>query len=142
MIVGADDGRLIVLGTQQLRVLSEGSDVHDVAVVDTRLPPGSGSGRHVHHGHEESFFVISGTVRLELDGEVVDAGPGGFVLARRGQVHAFSNPGPTEARMLAIYAPASAVAYLDDLAEIVGADGTVDAEELAAFYRRFASAGG
>ncbi|MCU1459755.1 MAG: cupin 2 protein [Actinomycetia bacterium] len=142
MILGPGDGRSLTLGTQALRILSEGTGVHDVAIVDTVLPPGSGSGRHVHHGHEEAFFVIEGTVRLEVDGREVDAGPGGFALAQRGQVHAFSNESDTDARMLAVYAPASAVGYLDELAEIVRSDGTVDAGELAAFYERFDSAAG
>lgn len=142
MIVGAGSGRRLALGNQALQVVSEGTAVHDVAIVDTRLPPGAGSGRHVHHGHEEAFYVLAGTIRVEVDGEVVDAGPGDFALAERGQVHSFANVGTEEARMLAIYAPASAVSYLDELAGIVGADGRVDAAELRAFYARFDSAAG
>lgn len=139
MIVGPGDGRSLRLGDQELRILSEGTAVHDVAVVDTYLPPGSGSGRHVHHGHEESFFVLEGTIRIEADDRIVDAGPGAMVLAERGVAHSFANVSAEPARMLAIYAPASAVAYLDELAAIVDADGSVDAEELADFYRRFDS---
>jgi mannose-6-phosphate isomerase-like protein (cupin superfamily) len=142
VMVGAQGGRRIDVGTQTLRVLSEGTDVHDVAVVDTLLPPGAGSGRHVHYGHEESFFVVEGSIRLEVDGDIVDAGPGCYAHAAQGQVHAFANVGTQPARMLAIYAPASALAYLDELARIVAADGSVDADALASFYRRFASAAG
>lgn len=142
MIVGTGDGRAITLGTQRLRVLSEGTPLHDVAVVDTELPPGSGSGRHVHHGHEEAFFVLEGTIHLELDGTEVDAGPGAFLLAERGQVHAFSNRTSARARMLALYAPGAAVAYLDELATIVAPDGSVAGDELTAFYERHRSAAG
>lgn len=140
MILGPDDGRKLTLGTQALRFLSEGTAGHDVAVVDTVLPPGSGSGRHVHHEHEEAFFIIEGTVRLELDETVIDAGPGSFALAERGHVHAFSNVGPTDARMLALYSPAAAgTGYLAALAAIVTPQGQVDADDLTAFYRQFAS---
>jgi quercetin dioxygenase-like cupin family protein len=142
VIVDGHGGRRITVGTQLLRVLSEGTDVHDVAVVDTLLPPGAGSGRHVHHGHEESFYVLEGTIRLEVDGHVLEAGPGGYAHAGRGEVHAFANLGDANARMLAIYAPASAVRYLDELATIVDADGSVDAGALTAFYERFESAAG
>jgi quercetin dioxygenase-like cupin family protein len=142
MIAGPADARTIALGPQQLRVLSSGTQGHDVAVVDTSLPPGSGSGRHVHNSHEEAFFVIEGTVHLELAGAEVDAGPGSFLLAERGQVHAFSNRTAEPARMLAIYAPASALAYLDDLATVVHPDGSVDGDELSAFYARHDSAAG
>jgi hypothetical protein len=44
--------------------------------------------------------------------------------------------------MLAMYAPAAAAAYLDDLATIVGADGSVDADDLSAFYGRHRSGAG
>jgi quercetin dioxygenase-like cupin family protein len=142
VIVGNGTGRLLALGTQQLRIVSEGTEVHDVAIVDTRLPPGSGSGRHVHHGHEEAFYVLEGTIRIEVDGEIVDAVAGDLALARRGQVHSFANQGTSDARMLAMYTPASSLAYLDELAAIVQPDGSVDQDELRAFYDRFDSAAG
>jgi len=142
MILGPEDGRVLNVGTQVLRVLSEGTELHDVAVVDTVLPPGAGSGRHVHRSHEEAFFVVEGTIRFELDDDVVDVGPGGFALAPRGRSHAFSNTGSTPARMLALYCPARAISYLDELAGIVARDGTVDPQAMEAFYERFDSAAG
>lgn len=138
MIRPADAGRIIQLGDQIARVLSSGTPGHDVAVVDTLLPPGASAPRHVHHDHEEAFYVVEGRMHLQLDDEVSESGPGGFVLAQRGQVHAFSNPGPGDARVLAMYSPASALAYLDDLAAVLAAG--ADPDEMAAFYRRHGSA--
>jgi quercetin dioxygenase-like cupin family protein len=142
VIVGPEDGRRIALGVQALRVLSEGTAGLDVAIVDTTLPPGSGAPRHVHHDHEEAFFVIDGTVRIRLDGEEVVSGPGGIVVAERGQVHAFTNVGEGPARLLALYSPASRVTYLDDLAEILDAPGGFDQAAMDAFYERYASGPG
>lgn len=139
MIVVPGAGRTIHLGDQVLRVVSAGTPGHDVAVVDTLLPPGAGAPRHVHHDHEEAFYVLDGTVRLELDGATLDAGPGTLALAERGQVHGFTNVGDADARMLALYSPAASLGYLDDLAALLAA-GPTSHETMQAFYDRWSSA--
>lgn len=139
MIVPPGGGRTIHLGEQLLRVISPGTPGHDVAVVDTLLPAGAGAPRHVHHDHEEAFLVLEGRVRLELDDAVVDAGPGTLALAERGQVHAFTNVGPGDARMLALYSPAASLGYLDELAALLAAS-PADRRAMQAFYARWSSA--
>jgi quercetin dioxygenase-like cupin family protein len=129
--------RVIHLGDQVGTVLSAGTPTHDVAIVDTLLPPGAGAPVHRHHDHEEAFYVVSGTVEVEVDGQRSVTGTGGFILATRGVAHGFRNVGEGDARLLAMYAPASALAYLDDLAAVLAGGGGADA--MAAFYARHAS---
>ena len=41
------------------------------------------------HPHEESFYVISGSIRLYLDGATQDLRAGGFAIVPRDVAHAF-----------------------------------------------------
>jgi len=45
-------------------------------------------------------------VAFTLEGETVRRGPGTFVLVPGGVAHTFGNPGPAEARVLVLHAPA------------------------------------
>ncbi|MGE0880728.1 MAG: cupin domain-containing protein [Acidimicrobiia bacterium] len=133
---------IIRLGTQVGTVLSTGTPDHDVAVVDTLLPPGAGAPRHVHFDHDELFYVVAGEVEVHLDGHTQVATTGGFIFAGKGMVHAFKNKSAEDARLLAIYGPASTIAYLRELSKIIDDDGSVDAGEMSEFYVRFNSASG
>jgi quercetin dioxygenase-like cupin family protein len=72
------------------------------------LPRSGGSDAHFHRTFSESFYVISGTVRL-YDGESwVDATAGDFLYIPEGGIHGFSNDSDDPASMLIIFAPAPA----------------------------------
>jgi mannose-6-phosphate isomerase-like protein (cupin superfamily) len=79
----------------------------DFSLMERRLPPG---GRrppaHRHANCSEAFFVLEGTITVELEGAAVGAGPGDFVRVSRGQAHTFGSAGDTSARLLVLHAPA------------------------------------
>jgi mannose-6-phosphate isomerase-like protein (cupin superfamily) len=84
------------------------------------MPPRSGGpGAHFHKTFSESFYVMSGTVRL-YDGQGwADARSGDFLYVPQGGVHAFRNDGDEPASMLILFAPgAPREAYFRELAEI------------------------
>ena len=94
----------------------------------------SGPGPHFHRSMAESFFVLTGVIRI-YDGEKwVDAEPGDFVHVPPGGIHAFRNEsGP--ASMLIHFAPgAPREGYFEGLARWAtdGRPSEVDAD---AFYR-------
>jgi mannose-6-phosphate isomerase-like protein (cupin superfamily) len=60
---------------------------------------------HVHHGDDEAWYVLSGTLGFRLGDEEIEAGAGSAVLARRGTPHTFRNAGPTEATYLLVMTP-------------------------------------
>jgi mannose-6-phosphate isomerase-like protein (cupin superfamily) len=138
VIVGSGDGRTFRIGPQVATVKAEGDG--GPAVVETLLPEGSGAPRHLHHDHDETFYVVSGTLVVDVDGEVVTVGPGGLARATRGIAHSFRNPGPGDAVVLAMYDPAPSLEYL----ELLGAAFEMsDVEARGAFlddlYRRFST---
>ncbi|MGH2651680.1 MAG: cupin domain-containing protein, partial [Actinomycetota bacterium] len=83
------------------------------------MGPGvSGPDAHFHKTISESFFVLTGTVRL-YDGEHwVDAAPGDFLFVPEGGIHAFRNESGRPASMLILFAPgAPREEYFETLAD-------------------------
>jgi mannose-6-phosphate isomerase-like protein (cupin superfamily) len=70
---------------------------------------------HTHERHTDAFYVLEGELEVATsDTETVLLGPGGFVVAPPGAVHAFGVP--DRARFLNIHAPGmSFAAYLREI---------------------------
>lgn len=62
-----------------------------------------GATPHVHHGHEEAYYVVEGSVTFLLGDDPVTVAAGGFVLVPRETMHAFRSEG--EARLLILHSP-------------------------------------
>jgi mannose-6-phosphate isomerase-like protein (cupin superfamily) len=77
---------------------------HSVAQV--HAPVGAHSPRHYHRVLEETYYVLSGTARVELDGAPVTLTPGQALLIRPGMVHQLCNDGPGPLELLVVCAPA------------------------------------
>jgi quercetin dioxygenase-like cupin family protein len=61
------------------------------AVITENLAPrGSGSPLHVHHREDEWFYVLEGELTFWVGGELIVAGPGGFVYGPRDIPHTFT----------------------------------------------------
>ena len=86
----------------------------------TRLP-GRGAPPHVHHKHEEAFYVLDGAIEFTVDETRITAGAGSFVLVARGTQHAFTVIGDTPARYLCIFSPPITQEERDSLAQQVRA---------------------
>ena len=84
-------------------------------------PEPSGPRPHFHRTISESFYVLSGTVRL-YDGEGwQDATAGDFLYVPEGGVHAFRNESGEEASMLILFAPgAPREDYFENVAKLGG----------------------
>jgi len=95
--------------------------------------PPSGPDPHFHKTISESFFILSGTVRLFDGARWTDATAGDFLFVPEGGVHAFRNESGEPASMLILFAPgAPREAYFEGLAEI----GRLSDEERADFFIR------
>lgn len=94
------------------------------------VPPSTvGARPHIHHGHDEYFYVLAGelTVATEVGEVVLRAGD--LAAAPRGAVHGFRNADPEHlARALCMYTPPGYEQYFRDVhaAVIAGADPTPD----------------
>jgi mannose-6-phosphate isomerase-like protein (cupin superfamily) len=68
-------------------------------------PEPSGPGPHFHRSISESFFIVSGSVRIFDGNRWIDTVPGDFVHVPEGGIHAFRNESGEPASMLLHFAP-------------------------------------
>ena len=96
----------------------------------------SGPDPHFHRTISESFYVLSGTVRLYDGTQWLDGHPGDFMFVPEGGIHGFRNESGAPASMLLLFAPgASREDYFETLANLVEGQAMSDEERLA-FYLR------
>lgn len=98
-------------------------------------PEPSGPGPHFHRTMTESFYVLSGTIRIFNGSEWIDTEPGDFVHVPEGGVHGFRNESGAPASMLIHFAPgAPREAYFEGNARFAR-EGRPSDEEMAEFWR-------
>ncbi|MEN3362413.1 MAG: hypothetical protein V7637_6395 [Mycobacteriales bacterium] len=94
--------------------------------------PPSGPDPHFHRSISESFFILTGTVRLFDGSRWVDATAGDFLYVPEGGVHAFRNESGEPASMLLLFAPgAPREGYFEGIADLVNRTD----EQKAEFFR-------
>ncbi|GLW96488.1 cupin domain-containing protein [Microtetraspora sp. NBRC 16547] len=100
-------------------------------------PGPSGPSPHFHRTITESFYVLSGTIRLYNGERWVAGKPGDFLYVPEGGVHAFRNESGEPASMLLLFTPgAPREAYFEELAEIAITGRQLSPEEWTELYRR------
>lgn len=99
--VGSPHGEIVY---ELLGLSAGGSQGHSVAQIV--IPPGSASRRHLHPVAEESYTILSGMARLELDEATASLGPGDCVAILPGQIHQIANAGDDDLVLLAVCVPA------------------------------------
>ena len=75
---------------------------------DAGAPPGPPrliAPRHLHHSDDEAWYVLEGTLIVQVGDDDVEVPAGSAVLVSRGTPHTYWNPGPGPARYLLIMPP-------------------------------------
>lgn len=99
-------------------------------------PGESGPGPHFHNTISESFFILTGTVRLYNGEEWLEATSGDFLYVPPGGIHGFKNVAGEPAQMLLMFTPG---APREEYFETLGAFQKglkMSEEERAEFYLR------
>ena len=52
---------------------------------------GAGPGLHIHSVQEDTFYVLEGTLTIQLDDDIIELSPGDFGTAPPGIPHSFTN---------------------------------------------------
>lgn len=76
-----------------------------LSVIEERMPPGTCEERHWHARAVQFFYVLSGTVTLEVEGTNHELHPGAGIELPSGTAHQARNNGPDDARFLVISSP-------------------------------------
>jgi quercetin dioxygenase-like cupin family protein len=139
--IGEVSGRFRAAGEVERHTIGSGTVMRFTATAaDTggrfglfewNMPPRSGgSYAHFHKTFSESFYVMSGTVRLYNGESWVDAAAGDFLYVPEGGIHAFRNDGDDPASMLILFAPAPArELYFRELVDISATGRTLTEDE-------------
>jgi uncharacterized cupin superfamily protein len=133
LVLGPGEGRQFIAGTVKVA-----SDTADFSVFEGRPAPGVvAAPPHIHHSHDEAFYVIEGTPDFLLGGRRERLEGESFVLIPRGVSHGFANPGPGEARVLVIGSPP--VQKMVEELGLLFADGAPQPEAIARVLQSFDS---
>jgi mannose-6-phosphate isomerase-like protein (cupin superfamily) len=77
--------------------------------------PVAGPPEHVHHDHDETYYVLEGTLAIKVGGRVITACPGACVFVPRGTPHTFQNLDRRRSRMLVLATPGGIERYFEEL---------------------------
>jgi mannose-6-phosphate isomerase-like protein (cupin superfamily) len=136
VVLRPDEALTIDLGGFGVTVLADESTTEGgFSLIETgETTAGLGPPLHIHRDCAESFYVISGSYRMHLDGQDFDCPAGSFVYVPVGMRHTFQSAGPGS-RKLNLYTPAGMVGYFEELAAAI-AEG-VDETGLDALAERY-----
>jgi mannose-6-phosphate isomerase-like protein (cupin superfamily) len=96
----------------------------------------SGPEPHFHRTISESFYVLTGAVRLYDGKQWIEGTPGDFLFVPEGGVHAFRNESGEPASMLILFVPgAPREDYFETLARVAEGLVLTDEEKTAFFLR-------
>jgi mannose-6-phosphate isomerase-like protein (cupin superfamily) len=131
--------RLRFLGASTMRFKLDTAANADVAFYEYVSEPGvSGPPQHVHHAHDETFYVVDGTYEFVVGADGALLPPGSFLFIPRGTPHTFRNAGEDLGRIVGTFNPARFANYFRELAAIIADTGVApDRDTWAALYGRY-----
>jgi mannose-6-phosphate isomerase-like protein (cupin superfamily) len=122
----------LIIGTRaSVHYLARGTSTHEqFGLYKWELKSNTqGTTPHFHRTMSESFFILSGRVRLFDGNRWIDATPGDFLYVPEGGIHSFGNDSGEPASMLILFAPgAPREGYFQALAEIAAGRQFTDEE--------------
>jgi mannose-6-phosphate isomerase-like protein (cupin superfamily) len=78
-----------------------------LSVIEEMMPTGAAEVRHRHERAQQFFYVLSGEILLEIEGELTLVHAGSGIRILPGTRHLVRNPSSTAARFLVISQPPS-----------------------------------
>jgi quercetin dioxygenase-like cupin family protein len=139
--VPAGEGTRLTMGSGELetiqKVLGEQTGGSAAVAEHVLAPKSLGSPIHTHHKEHEISCVLDGTITVQIDADVFEAGPGSTVLKPKGIPHAFWNAGDVPARFIEIFSPAGFEHYFEELGKLIPPDGPPNFEGLADLWARY-----
>jgi quercetin dioxygenase-like cupin family protein len=98
---------LNVLGVTHISKATGAETAGSFSLWEDVVPPGAGAPPHTHTREDEAFYVLTGEIQLEFEGESAAhrVGPGGFFFGARHRRHAYRNVGERPARVLVLCTP-------------------------------------
>lgn len=125
----------LVLGNTDVHYLATGASTDSLFGLYRWEMAGdrAGAAAHIHSRFSESFYILSGTVKIYDGSQWVDAEPGDYVYVPPGGIHGFANESGAPASMLILFSPgAPREQYFEQLPQL----STMSDDERAEFFRQ------
>ncbi|MDR8394094.1 cupin domain-containing protein [Aliifodinibius sp. S!AR15-10] len=97
---------------RQMRWLADEKSLNadKMSVCVIRVAPGETvRPAHSHPKSEELIYIITGTGKVMIEGEVGEVRPGSAILFEQGKIHMLRNTGDEEMKVICFFAPATSV---------------------------------
>jgi len=117
---GPGEGERIAAGAgSEILIKVTGAETADSFFLsETTAAPGfPGPPLHRHKALHDMFYVLEGTLTMDVDGERRELGPGSFACVPPGIAHTFSNPSSDPVRFLNFSTPGGWEHYMRALGE-------------------------
>src|ERR1700746_417090 len=82
-------------------------------LLDVSLAPGIGVPRHTHTREDETYYVLSGELKVEVGDQTFLLRPGDSLFAARNIPHQIQNTGREENRYLLVFSPTGFENFID-----------------------------
>ena len=104
----------------QIELKAVGADTDGrLTVMELSVPARSAGPRAHYHAHtDEAFYVLDGTLTIQVGDKSIRAEAGAFVLVPQGMVHTVSNEEGSPARYLALFTPSGLEGWFEELASL------------------------
>jgi mannose-6-phosphate isomerase-like protein (cupin superfamily) len=83
------------------------AQTHSLSVIEERMPPGKSEARHSHRTATQFFFVLRGSLSIEVEGIEHELEQGQGLLIPAGQAHQVFNRSAAAAEFLVVSNPPS-----------------------------------
>jgi mannose-6-phosphate isomerase-like protein (cupin superfamily) len=139
IVLRPGEGRAIALGPIQMIVQEDGTQTRGtLGVAEFTVPPHAPTPpAHIHHAHEEVFYVLEGELDFLAGTETVRAGAGTFVMVPIGALHTFRNPTDKPARFLNTFTPPRYIHYFEELSQLIHAAVPLDSPQFIDLMARY-----
>ena len=131
-VLGPGEGRAFEIGTTNslFKATREATAGFFSLSESTIQPETSGPPLHFHRELLDSFYVLEGTLTVQVGNEELDAPPGTYACLPPGVLHTFANRSSEPVRFLNLNLPGGWEDYIRDLAAVTPADGPPDRQSL------------
>jgi mannose-6-phosphate isomerase-like protein (cupin superfamily) len=139
VVLQPGEGRTIPLGPIQMVVQEDGTHTRGtLGLAEFAVAPHAPTPPpHIHHAHEEGFYILEGELEFLAGTQTVRAGQGTLVMVPIGTVHTFSNPTDKPARFLNTFTPPQYIGYFEEVSKLIQAGVALNAQQFAKLMARY-----
>lgn len=118
LLLKSKEGKEYDIGTMVYRVKLRGTDTGGLfALLDFNVYPGAiGPGDHYHENCAKTLFILSGKLKVKIDGDDKVVTPGEIAYIPKKTVHDFCNPFDSPCRFLLQVSPSGLENFFEEAA--------------------------